>query len=175
MPPVAARPDALDRLREHGFDVHGVEVDADRAGVEAGDAQEVVDDRDQALRLGRDVAEERALVLLAERDVLAEQGLGEAVDRGQRGAKLVRDGRDEVGLELLDGALARDVPEGEDPPAGRARRVAQGRLGQREPDLLAAPDDRDLALSGRLVLARQLALERLDDAPAERLGRRERR
>ena len=44
----------------------------------------------QPLRLRRDVAEEREPLLLAEHHVLAQQRLGEAVDRRERRAQLVR-------------------------------------------------------------------------------------
>ena len=68
------------------------------AGVEPGDVEQVVDDASEPLGLGRDVARgSRAAPSSGEVHVLAQQRLGEAVDRGQRRAQLVRDGRDEVG------------------------------------------------------------------------------
>ena len=92
------------------------------AGVEPRDVQERVHDPRQALGLGGDVAQERLALLVAELDVLPEQRLGEAVDRRQRRAELVRDRRHEVGLHLLDEAVGGDVAEGEDAARDDARR-----------------------------------------------------
>ena len=104
-------------------------------------------------------------------DVLAQQRLGEAVDRGQRRAQLVRDGRDEVGLHLLDDPLGRDVAEREDPAGDRAGRVAHDRLGQREPDLLArrARIETSRSPAARRSSDCELALQHLRGRPAERL------
>ena len=88
-----------------------------------------------------DVAEEGLALGLGEVDVPAQERLGEAVDRGERRAKLVRDRGDEVGLHLLDHPLARDVAEGEDPPGDRAGRVEHHRLAEREPALRCRPLD----------------------------------
>ena len=135
------------------------------ARVELRDGEQAVDDRGQPLGLGGDVAQERRALLLAEEHVLAEQRLREAVDRRQRRAQLVRDGRDEVGLHLLDAALGGDVAEGVDPPGDRAGGIGHHRLAEREPDLLAAAPDRDEPAAAEDPLSR---LER----PAERLHRR---
>ena len=113
------------------------------ARVEPRDVQQCVDDRRQALGLRRDVAEERHALLLAEEHVLAEERLGEAVDRRERAAKLVRDGGDELALHLLDQAVGGDVAEGEDAPGDGARGIAHDGLGHREPHLLGAALDRD--------------------------------
>src|SRR5207253_1742394 len=104
-----------------------------------------------------DIAEEGRALFLAEEDVVAQEGLREAVDRGQRRAQLAGDTRDELGLHLLDDALRGDVAEGEDPTGNGSRRIAHDRLRQREPDLVRPAPDRDEALSGRGV-ARRLEL-----------------
>src|SRR5919198_2561341 len=154
---VLARPGLLhrrDRLGDERGDVGGRDDDLEVAGVEPGDVEERVDDACQPLRLRRDVAQERAPLLLAEEDVLAEEGLGEAVDRGQRRAGPVRGGGDEIPLPPLGGAGGRDVAEREDPAGDEARRVAHDGLRHREPGLLAAADDRDEAIAGGRFAAR---------------------
>src|SRR3989440_4050851 len=159
-----------DDLRDEGGDVGGRDRDLEVAGVEPSHVEKRVDDARQALRLRRDVAQERAPLLLAEEDVLAEEGLGEAVDRRQRRPKLVRDGRDELGLHLLDGAVGGDVSKREDPAGHEARRVAHDGLRHRQPRLLAAADDRDEAVAGGRLAARlELAAEHLRRRVPERL------
>jgi len=104
----------------------GARCDLEIARVEPRDREQAVDDRRQPAGLGGDVAEERGALLLTEEDVVAQQRLGEAVDRGQRRAQLAGDAGDELRLHLLDDPLGRDVAEGEDPaspprpPPGRA-------------------------------------------------------
>ena len=138
-------------------------------GLEAGDAQQVVDDVDEPLRLGGDVAEEGRALGVRELDVAAHERLREAVDRGERRAELVRDRGDEVRLHLLDDALAGDVAEGEDAAGDGPARVEHDRLAEREPDLLVAALDRERALAGRrAVLRREIALQDLRHAAAER-------
>ena len=113
------------------------------ARVEPRDVEQRVDDLRQPLRLGRDVAEERRALLVAEEDVLAEQRLREAVDRRQRRAQLVRHRRDEVRLHLLDEPVGRDVAEREDAAGDGADRIAHDRLADGEPHLFAPAHDRD--------------------------------
>ena len=136
-----------DHLGHDLADVRRGELHLEVARVELGDREQAVDDRGQAPGLGGDVAEERRALLLAEEHVVAQQRLGEAVDRGQRRAQLAGDVRDELGLHLLDDALGGDVTEGEDAARHGTRRVAHDRLGQREPDLLAAATQRDQPLA----------------------------
>ena len=59
-----------------------------------------------------------------------------AVDRGERRAQLVRHGRHEVALHLLDAALLGHVPEGVDGA------LAEADAGDREPELAAADLER---------------------------------
>jgi len=77
-------------------DVGRPEREPERPGFEPSDVQEVVDDVDQPLGLGRDVAEEGAPLFGGKVDVGPEQRLGEAVDGRERRAQLMRDRRDEV-------------------------------------------------------------------------------
>ena len=111
--------------------------------------------------------------VVRELDVAAHERLREAVDRGERGAELVRDRGDEVRLHLLDHALAGDIAEGEDAAGDGPARVEHDRLAEREPDLLVAALDRERALAGRrAVLRREIALQDLRHAAPERfLGR----
>ena len=65
----------------------------------------VDDERDEAVAAG-----------LVEREVVAAEGLGGAVDGGERRAELVRGRGDEVGLQLLEPAGVGDVAERVDVP-----------------------------------------------------------
>ena len=78
-----------------------------------------------------------------EHDVVAPQRHRGAVDRGERRAQLVRDGRDEVALELLDGPLLGEVAERVD---GALRELGGG---EREPELAAGPVERERLLPRR--------------------------
>ena len=100
-----------------------------------------------------------------------QERLGEAVDRRERPAELLRHGRDELGLHLLHEPVGRDVAEGVDPPRDGARRVAHDRLRHRQPDLVPASDDRDETVArGEVALALQAPAEHLLRRPRERLG-----
>ena len=161
--------DAADDLRDDRPDVGRREVDLQVAGVETRDVQERVDDRRQPLRLRRDVAQERTPLLLAEEHVLAQERLGEAVDRRERAAQLVRHRRDELALHLLDEPLGRDVAEREDAARHGTRGIAHHRLGDREPDLLGAALDRDEP-PGLAARDREAAVQDVLDGAAERVG-----
>ena len=87
--------------------------------------------------------------MVRERDVLPAKREGGAVDGGERRPELVRDGRDEVGLELFDCALGGEVAEGEDCPALEAD------SGDRQPELAAVDLDR-LGLGPELAALRKL-------------------
>ena len=125
---------------EHGARELGGVGSADRnlsgARVEPAREEDVVDDPREPLRLARDHAEHPLLLVDAERDVLAAQRHRGAVDRGERRAQLVRDGRDEIALELLDRPLVGEVAERVD----RALRELRG--GEREPELAGGAVDR---------------------------------
>ena len=131
--------------------------DRRRPGVEPAREQDVVDDPGEPLRLAGDHLEHARLLLVPEHDVVAAQGHRGAVDRRERRAQLVRDGRDEVALQLLDRTLLGQVAEGVD---GAVRELG-GR--QREPELPARPVEGE----------RLRALARLLERPAgEQRGRR---
>jgi hypothetical protein len=70
-------------------DVDAVELDMQVAGVEPCDVEQLVDDFRQPLGFRRDVTQERAAILFPERNVLTQERLREAVDRGQRRPQLV--------------------------------------------------------------------------------------
>ncbi len=170
------RPDlhALHGLADHLAHVGRRDAHLEVAGVEPRDVEQRIDDLRQSLRLRRDVAEERRPLLLAEEDVLAEQRLREAVDRGQRRAQLVRHRGNEVGLHLLDEAIRRDVPEREDATCDGADRIAHDRFAHREPHLLATAHDRHEAVGGRRLGVRlELPLQHLDRGTAECVHRRD--
>ena len=81
---------------------------------------------------------------LVELDVLAEQGLSRAVDRRERSAQLMRDGRDELALELVERAFLGQAAERVDDP------VAERDARDREPELAPVEfegDDRRLDAS----------------------------
>ena len=137
-----------DLARERGH-VDGPERELHRAGLEARRREQAVDEPRQALGLGGDVAHERRAVVVAERRVGAQERLGESVDRGQRRAQLVRDGRDEVGLDLVEPALVRDVADREDGAGPLLARIAQRRAGDRQPDLAPAALEPDLHRGAR--------------------------
>ena len=151
--------------------VKDVTNDLQVAGIQPGDIQQLVDDLRQTFRLRGDVADERAALLFTEEDVLPEQCLCEAVDRGQWCSQLVRHGRDEFGLHLLDHQVGRDVAEGEDAARDGPERVCHHRLAQRQPDLLATAHDRHEALSRRSLSFRglQFPLQDLNRRQPERL------
>ena len=88
----------------HGLaDVDRAEIERHRAGVDGGEIEDVVDDREQRVGRGGDVAEIFAL-LVGERAGrgLAEE-MREADDVGERRAQLVGDVVDEIDLELVGG------------------------------------------------------------------------
>ena len=126
----AALFDGLDQLRDDGADVDAPQLDLQVPCIEPRDVQKLVDDLRQALGLRCDVAEEDAPVLVAERNVLSKQCLGESVNRRQRRAQLVRDGGHEVGLDFLDHAIGGDVPEREDASRYAPERIAHHGLAQ---------------------------------------------
>ena len=148
----------LDQLGNHGSDVDRHRLDVQIAGVETRDVEQLVDDPRQAIGFGRDVAQEDAPLLFAEEDVLPQERLREAVDRCQRRAQRVRNGGDEIGLDLLDHPVGGDVPEREDASGDLTEWIAHDRLGEREPNLLAAARDGNQARTA--LRARRFGLER---------------
>src|SRR5207244_9512682 len=98
--------------------------------------EDVVDDAGEAVRLARDHLEQAASLRLGKRDVLAPERECRAVDGGERRAELVRDGRDEVRFEGLDGSLRGEVAKRED------RSVFESDRCDRQPELAAVDLDR---------------------------------
>ncbi len=86
------------------------------ADVELVREQDVVDDPPEPLRLLDDQRDEPLAARLVEREVVAAQRLGGAVDGRERRAELVRGGGDELGLQLLEPARLGEVPEREHRP-----------------------------------------------------------
>ena len=125
-----------DAARELGR-VGPADRDGRGAGVEPAREQDVVDDPGEPLGLAGDDREHPRCWSSLERDVVALQRHRGAVDRGERRPQLVRDGRDEVALQLLDGALLGQVAERVD---GALRELGGG---EREPELALAAVDRE--------------------------------
>src|SRR5215213_7971563 len=78
-------------------------------GLDPARPEDVVDDAGEPLCLVRDYAEEVLAQAELERQVVAPEREGRAVDGRQRRPQLVRHGRDEVALELLDAAFLSHV------------------------------------------------------------------
>src|SRR5215207_2924345 len=81
------------------------------AGVDLVREEDVADDPRQPFRLLCDQLEQPGAVLLAEAQIGPQERAGAAVDRGERRAQLVRDRRDEIALELVEGAVLGQVAE----------------------------------------------------------------
>ena len=79
--------------------------------VEPARPEDRVDRAGEAVRLVRDHVQQRDVLVLVEHDVLATKRHRGAVDRRERRAELVRDGRDELGLQRVEGTLLRQIPE----------------------------------------------------------------
>ena len=105
---------------------------------------------------------------LLELDVAALERQRRAVDRGERRAQLVRDGRDEVALQLLDRALLGHVAERVDRAAGER----DGR--DREPALAALHVERAASSARRARRRRGAARPRCGRARSASRGRRRR-
>ncbi len=100
-------------------------VQLDRPGLQARHAQQILNDLRQMVGLAVDCLHE--LALLVRRELARQQQLGVAEDRRERRAQLVRDDRDELGLQPVGLALAGDIahhpqPAGQAPQAVARRR-----------------------------------------------------
>ena len=87
--------------------VEGLVDEVETAGVELVGEEDLVDDAVQPLGLVDDQRDEAIAARLVEREVVAAERLGGAVDGGQRRAQLVRGGGNEFGLQLLEPAGVR--------------------------------------------------------------------
>ena len=135
----------VDRPLERLAGVAALDLESELLGVEPAREEDVVHDPGQPVRLARDHAEQARTLLCGERVVALDQRHRGAVHRGERGPQLVRDRRDEVAADLLEGALLGQVAEGVDGALGQAD------AGDREPELAPADLDRERlrAPSGR--------------------------
>ena len=110
--------------------------DVQRVGVEAARPEDVVDGAREPVGLARDDVEQPQPLLVVERHVASAKRHRGAVDRRQRRAQLVRDGRDELGAHALERPLLGQVAERVD-DAVRHRDAVD-----REPELAAAEVER---------------------------------
>src|SRR5262245_25763292 len=161
----------VDDARGDHSRVDGLDRQLEPPGVEVAREQEVVDDLGEAAGLVLDDLEQPVARLVADVDVLTADRDRGAVDRGQRRAQLVRDGRDEVGAHLLEGAVLGQVAERED------RSLVELDRREREPELAALDLDRH-RLRARAVVRHPLrrlgvAGKSFDGLPADDLGPRQ--
>ena len=84
-----------------GGQVDELAVHLQPAGLDAGDVEQLGDQPGDPVGVGVDGLQHDALLVVGERVPLGEQRRGEALDAGQRGAQLVRDGGDQVGAAAL--------------------------------------------------------------------------
>ena len=127
----------VDRALERLAGVAALDLERELLGVEPARQEDVVHDPGQPVRLARDHAEQARTLLSGERVVALDKRHRGAVDRRERGPQLVRDRRDEVAPDLLEGALLGQVAEGVDGALGQAD------AGDREPELAPADLDRE--------------------------------
>ena len=116
------RREELDLVLEQLAELERLEREREAPGLDLLQVEEVVDERRQPLRLAVDrlqVALARVLV-----EVLVHEQLGEAEHARERRAQLVRDGRDELGLEPRGLALGGDLAHDDDAADQLAGRVA---------------------------------------------------
>ncbi len=148
-PPLEQRADRGARVGDHRAEVDRREVEPERAGVHAGQGEQVTDQQLEALGVPVDHRERLHLVRgqLAER--LLQQHLEVAGDAGQRRAQLVGDGRDELGLRQVEltQPVHRRLLVGVDPGLGdRGAELAGQPLGDRHVPLGPGPGLRGLQL-----------------------------
>src|SRR3954466_1011892 len=91
--------------------IAALDRDPHLARVQTARPENVVDDAGEPVGFARDHVEQSGALRLLQSYVVALERQGGTVDRGKRRAELVRDGGDEVALQLLDGALVRHVAE----------------------------------------------------------------
>src|SRR6266550_545259 len=131
--PVELLDDAIDELR--CIERLGLEIEP--TGVELAREQDLVHDPAEALRLVRDQRYEPVAAALVEREIVTQQRLSGAVDRGERRPQLVGCGRDEGRLQLLEPADVGQVAEGVD------RAAEELDSGDRDPTLASLGLERD--------------------------------
>ena len=115
----------VDGLADDLRELQGAEGDGFLAALDALEIEDVVDEADQAVRVGDGDAEEvGGLVINVAEDAGGEQA-ERAADGGERGAELVADGGDELVLEAVEGVALADVAEAEH-GTGKAALVEDG-------------------------------------------------
>ena len=100
---------AVDVAAEDGLDVDRLRADLQPAGVDARDVEQLGDQPGDAVGVRLDGLEHEPLLVVAEPVPAAQQGGGEALDRGQRRAQLVGDGGDDGGVLGLGAAAVHGV------------------------------------------------------------------
>ena len=99
------RPESLDSFADDLSEIDFLELDGDLAGVDLGKEEKVSHEVEQAARVPVDDAEE-SLLLCSELRTFLEEELDVPANRGERGAELVRDERDELILHAVELAQA---------------------------------------------------------------------
>ena len=175
----------LDVAADGGGDVDGLAAQLQAAGVDPGDVEQLGDEPGDAVGVGVDGLQHQPLLVVGEPLPLGEQGRREALDGGERGAQLMGDGGDQLGVAALGAAAGLGAAQGDDEAAhgsGRALAYVPGgdqdltAAGQQQIPLgLADPGGEPAVRVGQLppaaaleVLQRQRAFQRA----AEGVGRR---
>jgi hypothetical protein len=119
---------------------HRLAAHLQASGVDAGYVEQLGDEPGDAVGVGVDGLQHQAFLVVGEPFPLGEQGGGEALDGGERGAQFVGDGGDQFGVAALGAAPGLGVAQGDDDPAdgagGAGADVARG-----DEDLAAAGEE----------------------------------
>src|SRR5215211_3896876 len=118
-----------------GRDVDWLAREGRSSGLELAREKDIADKTREPLGLMRDDGEELVAQIIAEDDVFAFAGLRRPVDSGDRSSQLMRDGGDEIRLELLQSPLLRQIAECVN---GSLRKANSG---DREPELTTSDFD----------------------------------
>src|SRR5690606_4770070 len=103
-----------------GAAVDGLAALLQAAGVDARYVDQFGDEPGDAVGVGVDGLQHEPLLVVGEAFPFPEQGGGEALDGGERGAQLVRDGGDQLGVAAFGAAAGLGVAQGDDEAAQRA-------------------------------------------------------
>ena len=118
-PEAAQPPEVLghDRVQEDLLATH-----LHPAGLDPGDIEQVGDQPGHAVRVGLDGLDDEPLLLIGEPVPAPQQGRGEAFDRGQRRAQLVRERRQQRRMVALGPLAGHRAAQGNDHPLDRLPR-----------------------------------------------------
>lgn len=120
----------LDVPSDGGADVDGLAAHLQLTGVDPRDVEQLGDEPGDPVGVGVDGLQHQPLLVVGEAFPLGEQGGGEALDRGERGAQFVGDGGDQLGVAALGAAASLGVAQGDDEspdgPGGPGADVARG-------------------------------------------------